>query len=228
MSAATGCIGILGGSFDPVHLAHLQLALAAKQALGLDEVRFIPAGQPAQKANLAATAEQRTQMLRLALAPHPGLTLDLREVTSGRTAYTIETLESLRVSSRASIHDDASKAALVLLLGADQFLNLPTWKRWQGLFDLSHVAVAGRPGYELQEPHWPRELLEFAQGRRTESAADLHDGVGKLFVINMPPLPISATQIRALCKAGDKRAALLELLPAAVLDYIENQQLYSH
>ena len=219
LPTTASCIGILGGSFDPVHRAHLQLALAAQQMLPLTEVRFIPAGQPAQKSTLAASAAQRTHMLRLALQGHAGMVLDLREVESGRTSYTIETLESL--------HNDAPRAALVLLLGADQFLNLPTWKRWQELFDLAHVAVAGRPGYELQERYWPGELHAFVHARMTKNADDLRWASGKLFVIDMPPLPISATQIRQLLKEGNERAALRSLLPAAVLDYIEAERLYS-
>jgi nicotinate-nucleotide adenylyltransferase len=138
--AGTGALGIFGGTFDPIHYGHLRLAETAREALGLEGVRLIPAGQPPHRATPGASGAHRLAMARLAAADNPAFEVDPAEVEAAQASFTILTLERLR----ATLGTDRP---LVLLLGVDAFLGLPTWRRWTELFDLAHVAVANRPGY---------------------------------------------------------------------------------
>ena len=233
-------IGFLGGSFDPVHNGHLRLAAAALVQLGLEQVRFIPAAQSWQKGAPGASGAQRAAMLHLAiapgavapaLAPHARLCVDQRELLRGGVSYTIDTARALRAEFGAG-------TALCLLLGADQFLNLPTWREWRGLLDLVHLAVAGRPGYELNQPHWPAEIVGACASRLVSMPrAALRAAFGEVHLIEMEPADISATRLRAWlaqrgaagqenAAAGQENTAEAGMLPAAVLDYIERHQLY--
>lgn len=135
-------IGILGGSFDPVHNAHLAVARAALQTLHLAKVLWIPSGTPPHRGAPVASAEHRAAMVRLAIAGEPRFVLDEREIRKAAPGYTVETLEAL--------HAELGRAAdLVLLIGADQYARLGTWHRWQELFSLARIAVFARPGDTL-------------------------------------------------------------------------------
>ena len=148
-------VGLFGGTFDPPHVGHLALARAAQQALSLSEVRFMPAGKPWQKARALTDGAHRAAMVSAAIAGHTSWRLDKFELSQTGSTYTIDTLKSL--------YEESPRTALVLLLGADQFLNLPTWRDWQQLTDYAHLAVAGRPGYDLDAARWSPALREFAE-----------------------------------------------------------------
>jgi len=135
-------IGILGGTFDPIHFGHLRMAQELAESLGLDEVRFIPAARPPHRAQPHGAAEARAEMVRLAISGNPRFVLDTREFERDGPSYMVDTLSCLR----AEVGDDTP---LCLLLGADAFLGLPTWHRWRELFQLAHVVVAHRPGVVL-------------------------------------------------------------------------------
>ena len=139
-----GPLGLFGGTFDPIHLGHLRLAETAREALSLERVRFIPAGQPPHRATPGASGADRLAMARLATADNPGFEVDAAEVDAAQASFTILTLERLRAELGPA-------RPLVLLLGVDAFLGLPTWRRWTELFDFAHLAVASRPGYTLDE-----------------------------------------------------------------------------
>lgn len=214
-------LGILGGTFDPIHLAHLRLAEEAREALGLDRVRLIPAGQPPHRAAPGSAAVHRLAMVRLAAADNPGLEVDDAEVASPRASYTVPTLERLRRELGAT-------RPLVLILGADAFAGLPEWHRWETIFTLAHVAVANRPGHAPDQRRWPGVLSapldRVCTPRMTCDAADLATApAGRVMPFDMTPLAISATGIRERIAAG--RSARY-LLPPAVLDYIGNHSLY--
>lgn len=136
-------LGILGGTFDPVHNAHLKLAEAAMSRLRLGGILWIPAGCPPHRAPPVASAEDRLAMVRLAISGRPGWAVDDAEVMANAPSWTIHTLERL-VRLRAE--------PLVLLMGADAFLGFTAWHRWQDILKLTRIAVASRPGYAPEVP----------------------------------------------------------------------------
>ncbi len=217
-------IGFLGGSFDPVHNGHVRLAQAALDGLGLEEVRFVPAAQSWQKGAPGASGAQRAAMLGLAVKPHARMCVDERELERGAPSYTIDTARALR-------SDFGPDAALFLIIGADQFLNLPTWRDWRVLLELVNLAVAGRPGYEMNQEHWPAEIVGACASRLVlPSKTASTKAFGEVHLIKMDPADISATGLRGwLAQRGGATqdgAAAAALLPPAVLDYIERHQLY--
>ena len=133
-------IGILGGTFDPVHLGHVALAEAALAQLPLAEVLWLPSGNPGHRGAPVAGARDRLAMLRLTTEGNSRYRIDASELERSEPTYTVHTLTRLR----AQLGD---AQPLALLLGSDSFLSLPTWLRWRELFDLAHIAVASRPGY---------------------------------------------------------------------------------
>lgn len=210
-------IGILGGTFDPIHFGHLRLAEELAERLGLAEVRFIPAGRPWHRGAPGATPGQRLEMTRLGISGNSRFVLDAREVSKNTPGYTVDTLLGLR-------QELGTEQPLCLLLGADAFLGLPSWHRWRDLFELAHIAVAHRPGFSLAAAHMDEALR--AETDRRMSAAPLELGqspAGKLCACGITQLDISATGIRAQIKAAQSPRYLL---PEAVLDYIQTQHLY--
>jgi nicotinate-nucleotide adenylyltransferase len=211
-------IGLLGGSFDPIHVGHLALARAALDRLGLAEVRFIPAGQPWQKGEITDAAH-RAKMVALAIAGEPRFALDMHEIERPGPSYTIDTLRALR----AALGPDTP---LVLVIGADQMQRLDTWRDWQRLLDLAHIAVARRNDAVLTLP-WP--LQEFYNEHWAQPAQLRDRPAGCVVDLDMAPVDASATEIRALLRAPAspaRDARLAQIVPAAVLDYIRAHDLY--
>lgn len=217
MSGLRAAIGVLGGTFDPVHYGHLRLAESAADALVLDAVRWIPAGAPPHRAPPATAAAHRLEMVRLAIAGNPRFTLDAAEAESAAPSYTVPTLERLR-------GELGTQCAIVLLLGVDAFLGLPGWHRWQALFALAHIAVANRPGFPLDAKGMAAPLAQALFKRRAEASALRAAACGSIVQFDMTALGISATSLRAQLAAG--RSARY-LLPDPVLDYIGRNSLYS-
>ncbi|MCC6197716.1 MAG: nicotinate-nucleotide adenylyltransferase [Burkholderiales bacterium] len=214
-------IAILGGTFDPVHYGHLRFADDVRRALGLAEVRLVPAGDPPHRGGPQASAAHRLAMLRWAVTQFPGLAVDAREIERAGKSYTVLTLEELRRE-----HPDSP---LLLLVGADAFHDLPTWHRWRDLFDLAHVVVVPRPGTALAQDMAPELAAEWNARRRSDRNLLFSTPAGVIFEQPIEPRPISATAIRASLtndKAG--RAAVIGLLPPAVLAYIDQHDLYSN
>ncbi|MNX90448.1 putative nicotinate-nucleotide adenylyltransferase [compost metagenome] len=191
-------IGLLGGSFDPVHVAHIALAQNALQALSLAEVQLIPAANPWQRAALHATGEQRRDMLQLAVAGHPGLVVNPIEIQRGGATYTIDTLRALPQDARYA-----------WLLGADQLANFCTWRDWREIARLVDLAVATRPGTALNAP--------------PELAAWLLEQGRELQELPFPPMPVSASEIRRRLAQGESTDGLLDVPVAA---YIAAHHLY--
>jgi len=208
--------GILGGTFDPVHLGHVALAHAALAGLPLSEVLWMPSGSPGHRAPPSASARERLAMLRLATADDPRFRIDAAELESGEPTYTVHTLTRLRAQQ-------GSAQPLALLLGSDSFLSLPTWLRWRELFDLAHFAVASRPGH-LPSDGGPSPELSAEIVRRSARPEQLAaSAAGRIAYFDMPPVDISASAVRARFAAGQDTR---HLLPAAVLAYIQSQHLY--
>ena len=208
--------GILGGTFDPVHLGHVALAQAALAGLPLSEVLWLPSGSPGHRAAPVASARDRLAMLRLATADNARYRIDESELDRGEPTYTVLTLTRMRAQlGRAQ--------PLVLLLGSDSFLSLPTWLRWRELFELAHIAVASRPG-DVPSDGGPSPELSAEIARRSARPEQLAaSAAGRIARFPMPPTDISASAVRAGLAAGQD---MRELLPAAVLAYIEARHLY--
>lgn len=151
MREALRNIGILGGSFDPVHAGHLALARAAQAAFGLDEVRLMPCAQQALKERRPAPAEDRCAMLRLAIAREPGLTLDCREIFRGGRTYTYDTLRELQA--------ERPDARLWFLLGMDSVRDFARWHRARELLGLCDFIAFDRPGVEAPAEPFDAQLL---------------------------------------------------------------------
>jgi nicotinate-nucleotide adenylyltransferase len=215
-------IGILGGSFDPVHTAHLAMADAFAAALALDELRFLPASRPWQKDGLMASGEQRSAMLRCALAAHRPAhgryLVDDRELTRGGKTYTIDTLAGLR-------DDIGDQVPLVFLFGADQLVHLDTWREWTRLWDYAHLAAVTRPGFDTQR--LPGAVATLWSQRLGDARALRDTPAGRAFMLEDLALDVSATDIRAaLTQGGIPDPSLGRLVPPAVLDYIRANHLY--
>lgn len=212
-------LGILGGTFDPVHVAHLRLAHEAWEGLDLSQVRLVPNAIPPHRAAPGTPAAHRLAMLRLAVAGHPGLAVDDRELLRPAPSYTIDTLESLR-------REVGAETPLCLILGADAFVLLETWHRWRALLGQAHLVVAHRPGYPPAD--WQARMGE-ALGRElatraTQDPADLKRAPsGRICALPVTQLDVSATRVRALLAAGRPPRYLI---PDSVLDYIETHHLY--
>ncbi|MEP7182200.1 MAG: nicotinate-nucleotide adenylyltransferase [Betaproteobacteria bacterium] len=221
MTAASrpGVLGLLGGTFDPIHLGHLELAREVRAALGLAAVRLIPAGDPSHRAAPVASAMHRLAMIELAIHDYPGLEVDGREIARAGRSYTVPTLEELR--------RDAPARPLALIVGADAFLGVPTWHRWHELFDLAHFVVVARPGTAF-DGALPPPLADVWRRRFRDSAAALADApAGAIVVQPITPHDISASAIRAqLARGAEGIAAVRGLLPPAVLAYIDHHRLY--
>lgn len=211
-------IALLGGTFDPVHLGHLRLADDVRRALGLAEVRLVPAADPPHRAGPRASAVHRLAMLQIAVAGFPGLVVDDREMRRDGKSYTVLTLEALRM--------EFPSRPLWLVLGADAFRGLPAWHRWREIFALAHIVVVARPGVEL-ETALPAPLADEWQRRLTPVPAPLFaTAAGRIFVQPVAPHPIAATAIRAELAGTRDMDSLAQLLPPGVLAYIEQHHLY--
>jgi len=208
-------IGIYGGTFDPVHYGHLRSALEVKEALELEELRFLPCGQPPHRRMPEAPAHQRLKMLELALLhAAPGFRIDTRELDREGPSYMVDTLVSLR--------EEVAGEPLCLILGMDAFAGLPAWHRWRELFDQAHIVVMRRP--DAPELDIDDAWAGLITGRRVTEKGRLRlKPAGLVYFVEVTQLAIAATQIRRLIQAGkDPRY----LLPDAVLDLIREQQLY--
>lgn len=207
MTVGAARVGILGGSFDPPHHAHLHLAQTALTQLKLDEVRFVVAGEPWQKTGVSSS-QHRLAMTFLALGQQPGLSVDTTEIERAGPSYMVDTLHTLRQRYGA-------QACLVLILGGDQYANLGTWHHSERLLQLANIAVAQRGTHatfisesSMLAPTYPMQKV-----------------CGELITLQLPLLDISSTQIRQAVRGGHI-GRIKDLLPSPVLAYILEHHLY--
>lgn len=207
-------IGILGGTFDPIHYGHLRPAHEAAHKLGLAELRLVPAATPPHRRPPVADPVQRLRMVELAVTEFPGLVVDDREIRRGGLSYTVPTLESLRA--------ETGLAPLCLLVGSDAFRAIESWHQWSRLPELAHLVVLNRPGFLSPAtgdlPVWARERVAAAASELRAQPA------GRLLFLELTPFDVSATRIRAAITRGETPPA--DWLPAAVWDYIRRHGIY--
>jgi nicotinate-nucleotide adenylyltransferase len=225
-------IGLLGGSFDPIHVGHIALARAASNALKLDEIQLLPAGQPWQKAQLKTAAEHRLAMVEIAALAFPQfpdsetrLSVNTIEVGSDKPTYTVETLETLFNAAKLeqSTQPNTKAKRYVLIIGSDQLRNFATWHRYQDILKFAHIAVTQRESVSMQGLPVDVEALVATFGRDALSDTS----AGSLVYFRMPPVAVSSTALRMALKANSPQTALVShLLPAGVFKYISENQLY--
>ena len=213
-------MGILGGTFDPIHFGHLRLAEEMLELANLRQIRFIPAGTPPHRDIPQASARHRSAMVGLAIADQPAFVLDDREVDRTTPCYTVDTLRELRA-------DLGATRPLCLLMGGDAFLELHTWHEWDQLFELAHIVVGYRPGFPIEERVTAATPALRLHYRQRLCAADTlsQQPAGGIAVLAIPELEISATLIRS--RVAENRS-IRYLLPNAVADYIHQHHLYKH
>ena len=196
-------VGMFGGAFDPPHNAHVALVRAALAQLQLDELRVVPTGHAWHKPRPLTPAADRLAMCRLAFGELPGVVVDDRETLRAGPTYTIDTLRELAAEQPG--------VQLYLVMGADQARALPTWHRWQDLLQIAIVSIA-----ERQQPE------------RVDAGFDSNDfPQGRFEPLQVPLMPVSATQVRALAaRPHNTGHGIAQLVPTPVARYIEQHHLY--
>ncbi len=182
-------LGILGGTFDPIHLGHLRLAEEVREALDLAAVHFVPSAVPPHRPQPSLGPKQRLALVQAAIADHPGFIADGRELERAGVSYTVDTLKSFAA--------EFPERHRVLILGMDAFNGLPQWHRWQELFDWAHIAVANRPGAAATG-----EAAALLVERRLQPEQLARQRAGGIVGLEITRLDISATAIRAALDAG--------------------------
>ncbi|MEI8035896.1 MAG: nicotinate-nucleotide adenylyltransferase [Betaproteobacteria bacterium] len=209
------CVGILGGTFDPIHMGHLRLAQEVAEAVSLTQVLFIPVGEPPHRPGPQTSGRHRAQMVRCAIQDNALFAIDERETQRTGPSYTVQTLRELR-------HELGPQTPLCMIVGADAFLGLPGWYCWEEIFTLAHVVVAHRPRSELTT--LPFALAEQYGVRHRAQAVQLQNSAaGGIFQIPITALDISATDVRTRLQ---RHLSVKYLVPQGVIHYINEQQLF--
>jgi nicotinate-nucleotide adenylyltransferase len=212
MATQPARIGILGGTFDPIHIGHLRAAIEVREQLALDQLRLIPSARPPHRDSPQVSAAQRLAMVELAIEGIAGLHADDRELRRAAPSWSIDTLESLRA-------ENGPDAQLFLLLGWDAFCGLPGWQRWEELLLHCHLLVLQRPDADLEPPETLRDLI----AARSGNPEALQGPGGQIGFFRQDPLAVSATRIRQLLTQG---RSVRFLLPDSVNHYIHAHGLY--
>ena len=210
-------IGIYGGTFDPVHFGHLRPALDVLQNLQLEQIRFIPCGEPVHREPPIASAQHRAQMLQLAITHHPKFICDSREIKRRGKSYMVDTVQSLQ--------QEFPDKDFCLIVGIDAFNEFDSWKDWQRIVERIKLVVAHRPSYPLREQNWQPPLRDYVDRHHQEDIAVFTSGnAPAVLFCPVTQLEISSTRIRELLRAKQDAAFLL---PATVIEYIEQHRLYN-
>jgi len=204
--------GILGGTFDPIHLGHTHIASQVVTRLGLQRLQFMPCALPVHRGSPHASAEQRCEMIQLAIAATPAFSLNRIELQRGGPSFTIDSLRRIRAEPGFRPGEDS----LVLILGADAFNGFAGWKQPQQILQLAHLAVCRRPGCAIDE--------NLFAAHRVATAAQLRErDAGAIVELAVDAPDCSSSLVRGLLRQG---LAARQYLCAAVADYIDQHQLY--
>ena len=206
-------IGMLGGTFDPVHIGHLRSALEVAESYTLDKLLLIPSARPPHRDAPQVSAQQRLDMVRLAVADEGLLSVDDRELCRDKPSWSIDTLLSLRAELD-------KQDQLLLILGWDAFCGLPSWHRWGELLEHCHIVVLQRPDADIEAPQVLRDLVA---AKSVSGPQTLQGPSGQIAFVWQTPLAISATQIRHLLAT---QRCVRYLVPDSVFKYIYTHRLY--
>jgi nicotinate-nucleotide adenylyltransferase len=214
MQKSLPAIGILGGTFDPVHLGHLRLALELKESMNLQHVHIVPCFRPVHRKLPVASPEDRLAMVRCAVENEPSLVVDDREIRRQSPSFMIDTIQEMRA--------EMPDYSLNLLLGIDAFLGFTSWHRWKDILNNAHLIVAHRPQYQLPKAGAISDLLKECL---CEDTSYVHENqAGGILLRPITQLEISASDIRKQFAMGRNPRYLL---PDRVFDYIKQQGIYS-
>jgi nicotinate-nucleotide adenylyltransferase len=206
-------LGLFGGTFDPVHYGHLRCAEQARQKLNLKNLSLLPVGIPPHRKTPQATIRQRLEMLKLAQLEFPLLDIDERETLRSGPSYMVDTLQELRAQT--------PHRPILLLMGQDTANQLHSWYHWEQLFVLSHIVILTRPGAKAE---YRQDLAKLMQWRLSPDVPSLlHSEAGGVLHLDVSPTDASATTIKSIIRLGRSPGSML---PAAVLDYINENRLY--
>lgn len=194
-------LGVMGGTFDPIHYGHLVAASEVAHKFSLDEVVFVPSGQPWQKDRRVSAAEDRYLMTVIATASNPRFSVSRVDIDRGGPTYTKDTLRDLQTLNADS--------ELYFITGADALASILTWQGWEEMFELARFIGVSRPGYELRHDHITEVLGELP----TEA----------LTLVEIPALAISSTDCR---RRALERRPLWYLMPDGVVQYVTKRRLY--
>lgn len=206
-------IGLLGGTFDPIHEGHLAIAEQVYKALSLSYVDFIPCFLPPHRKMPGASAQDRLKMVKLAIADHQNFRLNTIEFEKKQISYTIDTLQLLREKNPTQ--------PFCFIIGEDAFACFDTWHEYQKILALTHLIVVTR---KMKTITYSQAAKTLQQTHETKNINDLHhQSAGSIYFLSIPPIPFSATKIRTLLAENQKG---ISGLPAVVKKYIKAHHLY--
>jgi len=203
-------IGINGGTFDPIHFGHLRPALEVLMALGLEEVKFIPSYNPVHRGQPSVSANHRCEMVSLAIQRQPKFSLDRIEAEREGESYTIDTLLALK--------EKHTNTTLVLMMGTDAFANFHQWHQWQKILEIVNLVVMKRPSCQKNYSKESKQIL------KQHKVSKITAGFGQIIELSVTQLDLSATALRGFLQ---KNEAVDYLMPASVVKYIKQHNLYS-
>jgi nicotinate-nucleotide adenylyltransferase len=210
-------IGILGGTFDPIHLGHLHIASQVMTRLGLQQLQFMPCAQPVHRDGPRASAAQRCSMIELAIEEQPAFVLNTLEVERGGPSYSIDSLREIRRQNRR-LQDTQrqDRQSLVLILGADAFNGFANWKSPEQILEIAHLVVCGRPGFEIDNAIFGDHRVETC-GEIASSHA------GGILALTVDAIDCSSSGVRTALEMGNTPR---QYLTTKVADYIDEHNLY--
>jgi nicotinate-nucleotide adenylyltransferase len=206
----TRLIGILGGTFDPIHYGHLRPAAELMTRLGLEQLRFIPNRVPPHREPPWLDSDTRRRLVQAAIADYPGFVLDDRELRREGPSYMVDTL--------AELHRELPEHTLCLIMGTDAFVHFTQWHRWQAILELCHLIVMTRPGAELPDVSDQQPLVASRITRDARALGDSHHG--QILLQSVSPVDVSATLIRQRLGRGENIA---DLVPDSIREQLETK-----
>ncbi|MGX9461838.1 nicotinate-nucleotide adenylyltransferase [Shewanella sp. A14] len=208
-------IGILGGTFDPIHLGHINPALDVKQQLNLDQIWLMPNHIPPHKDTTVVSSHHRLEMVRLVSQQYPDIKLCDVEIERDTPSYSVTTLTLLN-----QMYPDDE---FFFIMGMDSFIQLPLWYQWQSLFSLCHIALCQRPGWTMDTHSEMTKQLLLRQAGADYLNSPTHTKYGKIFCINSQLIDISSSEIRQRLK---QKIDISKVLTPTTIDYIHQHNLY--